>query len=445
MFSAIRDFARVLAWHAPAMLAWFLGGQLVHTYWIQFAGFIGGSSAIGGMLLMPVALMAQLVSYVAMFLVARDALRHYRALVPAAQTPEESRREFVDALLAAMLPFTAFYAAQGFLRRDMAAYDSEAQAEITNQSWNAWALGVDFDSTGRGTDIGLTPLGIGLLVLAFALRTIWDRVDDRLPRWLTPVGVYLEAVWIYLGATIVVDLLGHITGWIDTRVGAVWLADIAAWFAAHLAIVATVWNVVVNLVGQVITVTAQPLAWLVVAGTIYGRAIAPEKLPVRPRGKRLRLARARYRRLPAGVRRRISELFAPLVSKFAPLGNAVTMMFRAGPLLIAGYVVAYALWQYGAAWFRIGVFQAVGPLDPFGPWQHALPLLAIALAAIVETVRVALTAAGYDSVLGRLEPVRLHGDDEVGVDVRVGHAEQIGAAGVLRDDERDERLEDGLR
>ena len=59
MISALQTFGRLLWGNWPTLLAWYLGGQLIHMYWIQLAGWVGGSSALGGLLLMPIALLAQ--------------------------------------------------------------------------------------------------------------------------------------------------------------------------------------------------------------------------------------------------------------------------------------------------------------------------------------------------------------------------------------------------
>lgn len=449
MISALRTFGRVLWGHWPALLAWYLGGQLIHKYWIEFAGWVGGSTAAGGMLLMPVALMAQLVSYVAMFLVVRDGLRNLRAVAPAVLTGAARRAEFLDAIFAAMVPFVAFYAAQGFLRKDMAFYASEAWEETSAQMWRDWGNGTTSDSAGfawdgRGSDLGITPLSVGILIAAYLLRKLWVRYEGRVPKWLAPVGVYLEAVWIYLGATIIFDVLALANGWVQTRVGVIWLEAFGGWFAEHLAVVSVVWGVIVATIGQIVGVTAQPLAWLAVAGTIYGQTLSVEKIALRIRNKRVRLARARYGRLNAGLRRRIADFFAPVVGKFTPLWNAITLMFRAGPLLIAGYVFAYSLWLFGSEWFRIAGYHAFGPHDRNTFWAVWSPFIAIGLAAVTESIRIAITASAYDSALGLLHPVRRDDDGEAVLGEALLQGEAVGPHGIIGDEEGHEGLERGV-
>src|SRR3546814_13520776 len=65
---------RLLAAHWPALMAWFLVGILGRYLAIEFAGFVGASTAIGGFLLLPLASLARLISFVAIFLVLRDGI-----------------------------------------------------------------------------------------------------------------------------------------------------------------------------------------------------------------------------------------------------------------------------------------------------------------------------------------------------------------------------------
>ncbi|MCB8045675.1 hypothetical protein JM654_20580 [Microbacterium oxydans] len=73
-------------------------GVLVHYGVTEIAGFIGASSATLGFLVLPIAILARLVSLVAMFLVLRDGLRNLQEVAPLPESPVERRRTFLSAL-----------------------------------------------------------------------------------------------------------------------------------------------------------------------------------------------------------------------------------------------------------------------------------------------------------------------------------------------------------
>ena len=62
MLPILTTAGRVLWRHWPALMAWYLAGILVHYVITQVAGFIGASSATLGFLVLPIAILARLVS-----------------------------------------------------------------------------------------------------------------------------------------------------------------------------------------------------------------------------------------------------------------------------------------------------------------------------------------------------------------------------------------------
>ena len=74
MIAILSGAGRQLLAHWPAIMAWFLAGTLANWAMIQLAAWVGAYSALGGALLLPLAILARLVSYVAMFLVVRDGM-----------------------------------------------------------------------------------------------------------------------------------------------------------------------------------------------------------------------------------------------------------------------------------------------------------------------------------------------------------------------------------
>jgi hypothetical protein len=54
MPQVLRTFGRILAQHWPALIAWYLGGEALHRLLVQLAGFVGGYTTLGGLLLLPI-------------------------------------------------------------------------------------------------------------------------------------------------------------------------------------------------------------------------------------------------------------------------------------------------------------------------------------------------------------------------------------------------------
>ena len=52
MLTVLARAARLLGAHWPALLAWILGGTLVHFLALKLAAFVGAGSAVGGILLL---------------------------------------------------------------------------------------------------------------------------------------------------------------------------------------------------------------------------------------------------------------------------------------------------------------------------------------------------------------------------------------------------------
>lgn len=402
VLAMLKTTGRLLAAHWPALLAWFLAGVLVRYLVIELAGFVGAYSAVGGLLLMPLAILARLVGFVAMFLTVRDGMARLGAIAPLPPSASERRRAFVDALLAGVLPFFAFYAAWGYLRDDMAAYSARALEVQTEVNGASELLGGEAVARGAGTidQLGFEPVTILLIVVAFAGRWAWNRYRDRLPRLLSLVAVYLEAIWVFLTVMLLSQATGWIGEWVASRQGMVWLADLRAWTAEQLVPIAWVWEGVEWLLGELGGVILLPVAWLTIAGVIYGQAVAAEA-PQLSVGI-LDRARHGWGALPSGVRRRLADIGGELVSRFRPIGRAFVLMWRAGPVLIGGYILLATLLVAGERLLGYGITRAIGPHDLKTFWFVADTAILLVVPLVTEPVRIALVSSAYDAVIGRL-------------------------------------------
>ena len=89
MLSIITRTARLAGAHWPALVAWFLAGWLARYLLIELAAVVGASALLGGLLIMPLAILARLISFVAMFLVLRPGMPHLQRFGDG--TPETRR------------------------------------------------------------------------------------------------------------------------------------------------------------------------------------------------------------------------------------------------------------------------------------------------------------------------------------------------------------------
>ncbi|MBS1673438.1 MAG: hypothetical protein JSS74_05680 [Actinobacteria bacterium] len=400
MGAILRTTGRVLLRYAPQLLAWFLAGWLGNHLALQLAGFVGGWWNIGGLLLLPLAVLARLIGFVAMFLVARDALHELGFIASAPQDARERRVAFFESLLAGILPFYAVYAAYGFLRDDFFEYLRVALQVHTGRIWNGEDVtGEDLSSAGFGIWTWV------IIVVAYALRWAWKRWSGRAPRVFALGAVYLEAVWLFFFVWTLADITRVAGDWVAHRSAMVWFGEVREAVTERIAVLGWIWDGVLWLLGQLGGVLLQPLAWLAVAGVIYGQAIAAERLTLSPRytGNRYVTAAARrVRVLPEWVRTRLGDIWDDLLDRFRPVGRSLLLMWRAGPVVIGSYVLLYtivlAIQGFAPGW----IVSLIGPQDLVGFWQRFQTPIFLLVPMIIEPVRIAIVAAGYDATLGSL-------------------------------------------
>ena len=430
MLSVLVRAGRVWLAHWPALLAWLLGGTLVHFLMLKLASFVGAQNAVGGILLLPVAALALLIAYVAMFLVVRDGMPGLRGLAPLPSDPTERRDAFLSGVLGGILPFVAFYAAWGFIREDVIAYTNDAFEWLTLWGLAAAVGGEDFDRSGTVDDLGINPLTIGLLVIAFAGRWAYKRYGERVPKRFASrrifgfIAVYLEALWVYLAAYLISDMIGVVTSWVATRQGTVWLGDLRAGLTGWLAPVGLFWDAVGWFLGEAGGIILLPLAWLTIAGVIFGQAV--KAAAPRLSGTRFARVRERYGSIPARVRRRISDFWESLVaSRFRPIGAAIVLMWRAGPVLIGGYILLFTLIEFALQWVMVGFSRVIGPQELRAFWFPMWLAIVMIVTVVIEPLRIAVIAATYDATVARLADAENSASDlraDVGDEVIGGQA-----------------------
>lgn len=409
MLTILATTGRVLLRHWPSLLAWFAAGTLGHYLAIQLAGYVGAWSSTWGFVLLPLAILSKLISFVAMFLVIRDGLRNLQAIAPLSENAAERRKTFLETLLASILPFFAIYAAWGFLQDDVTDYATQALEVRTGIAWTQLAEQIEAGDTATDAStlpadavlqLGFNVASVSVIVVAFAGRWAWKKYGARLPKFLSLIAVYLEAVWVCFSLFLISDGIAAVTSWVDDRAAMVWITDLRAWVGSQLTPVAWIWDGVEWLLGEAGGILLQPLAWLAIAGVIYGQAIVAEN--VRLRYRFFARTRQRIGRLPGPVSRWLREFGEQFVGRFRPLGRAIVLMWRAGPVMIATYVFLYTVVIAADALLSLAVTRVLGPNDLASFWQVADSVIFLLVPMILEPIRFVLVAASYDATLGAL-------------------------------------------
>lgn len=394
MLRALGGIGRILAQTWPALLAWYLAGSLVRASVIALAAPIGPESPLAALLLVPIAVLARLVSYIGMFLVLRRALPGYR--VAAAGDLEfhslkDSFADFTRVLQVSIGPFFTLYAVIGLLNEDLLAYGQAA-------------FRYSFGSENGVIDVGDGPLALTVVVVAFTARMLLTIFAKRLPNWLAVPQIYLEATWVFVALTAIGSLFGPIQEWIERRQVVVWWENareflIGLWEPIRLAIEGIDWLTPVAL--QVVLL---PLAWILIASIIYLRSLANVVEDAIPVPKRLT---ERVSRVPKVVREYAHIVTGAWQEVGLPVVFSARVILGAGLRNVAIFLCAYGLLFAAGQWVYRGLYSAVGARDYVFWLNYADPVLSLLISSVLEPIRVVLLAAAFDFCLARWRERRL--------------------------------------
>jgi hypothetical protein len=399
----------------PQLAACYLLGLLVRDATIDLAAWAGWDNKLWASLIMPMAGVARLGSYVAMFLVLRPAL-------PALALTSRPRAGRIDVFSTVIVPFFAIYLAWKLFREDWIAYETRALDYRIGDAMMRAVAG------GPPTELhpGTLPLGsVTWILIATALVVRWglSRLKDRLPTWMVAVRIYVDALWVFLVISFSVNegvtVLTNPTQWIGQRRIMVWFSDIRAELFSHLAPLEAVWNGLMWLLRTTFGGAAVPLMWLAVAGIVYGVGAAADwrgalrrvggrhadDLMTRSEATRTQL-RGRWQRLPKYVRDQSRDHAEGRLGNFKPITDAARVILHAGIPALALYVFGYIVlaWLdrtgsfYGAVLgegylFR-GMASLIGP-HPIEFWRAYNYPLALVSHLIVEPLRICLIASTF--------------------------------------------------
>lgn len=384
MLDTVRTAGRILARTWPTLLAWYLAGWLARYLIIELASTIGVTSTLAAFLVLPLAALARLVSFIAMFLTMRDAMPNYSRLAG------EQRSRFVQAVLASILPFFLFYAAWGFLKDDALDYTRRALEKV---NWFA-----DSVETGEIDTLPFDAVTIGLIALTFAARTAIKRLGTRLPAWTSIVAMYCEAVWVFLSLYLIRDGIAVVTGWMNSRVAVLWWNDFVAGIDATFSWFDPVQQAVGWLLSQLGELILLPLAWLALAGVVFGQALGAATYG---RVRALERVNTRFARLPDWSRRRLADVGTASLGRWKTISDALLLIWRAGAVPMSIYVLAYTVLLAAERWLAYAIGHLSGPHE-LHVWQLVDTPVSLLMTAILQPVLLVLVAAAYDYCLGSI-------------------------------------------
>lgn len=399
-----------LWWHTwPWLAAIYLIGWFLRYWALHLAIHVALiHSDFWGSLILPLAPLARLLTYLAMFLV----IRTVAAGLQRAETDGEQATGVADVVMTAILPFLVIYTAWKLIVEDYYVYITSVGHTLLSD-WK-------FDAARQlqSSDIG-AKLWLAILI-AFTMRQLMTRFRDRLPRWSMIITAYLEVVWLYFAAKASYVVLFGSPRWIRERRIVVWLGTVRDAALSHAAWLTHVWNTTGMVLGSVASVLALALAWLAIASVIYGTPFTPTWAGARrvllgeqagdavgsviDRGRRA--AQPRWQRVPAEVRRRVTEFARSQLGRFGPIADAARLILHGGALPIAFFVLAYTalvLLAPTGAYFdaRVtdgylwrGVALLIGP-HAWPWWQTYDQLIRALIGAVVDPLRISLVAAAF--------------------------------------------------
>jgi hypothetical protein len=393
----------------PWLVAIYLIGWFLRYWALHLAIQIGlAHGDFWGSLILPLAPMIRLLTYLAMFLVIRSVAPGLQGV----ETDGEQAKGVFDVVMTATLPFLVIYTAWKLIVEDYYIYITSVSHTLISD-WKMAAAREVFSSA-------IGPKLWTAILIAFTLRQLLTRFRERLPRWTMIIVAYLEVVWLYLAIKASSVVLFGSPKWIRERRIVVWLGSVRDEVFSHVAWLQQWWNEAGTILGSVVSVVALALAWLAIGSVIYGTPFTPTWAGARrvllgeragaAVGSAIERGRAaahpRWQRLPAEIRRRVVEFARSQLGRFGPIADAWRLILHAGALPIAFFVLAYTalvLLAPSGAYFNQtvtdgylwrGVALLIGPHDwPW--WQTYDQIIRALVGAVVDPLRISLVAAAY--------------------------------------------------
>jgi len=402
MLSIVTGTFRLFAARWPELIAIYLAGWTVRFLLIQFAGFLANINPLLGMLVLPIAVLARLASYVAMFLVLRSAMPNFMTMSEArlAKAGKPPQR-FAQVLSSSILAFFIVFATWNMMHDDIVAYADSSIAQF-----NPFEPGAD--ETATALTAAPTVTTIVIVVVAFFSRYLIKKFSERLPLWTSYLAVYLEAVWVFIAVIAIQRMIGTVVEWLSTREVAVWALDLIEAAKEAFAPLRWILDIGAWLITQGGLLVVLPLAWLALAGIVYSNALALGRASTDEDTGVTAKARARFERVPVSLRKRIVSLTGDLIDRWRPIADSARLIWSAGIVAVALFLCSYAVLDTSSLWLIQGFYLLIGPHEL--AWWHAIDSqIGLVTEALIEPLRLCLIAATYDFCLGIMRNRKQHG------------------------------------
>ncbi len=384
---------RVLVNHWPALVVLYLAGFAARMGSIWLAVRAARISSVLAALVIPLAPLATIVSFVLMLRVAAESLPAFGEQVRSVPRQERWRRNLGVAAMA-LAPFLAVYASQGLMVEDLKRFALDAGAA----EWAAMDRADFSDTNFARAGLATGSLAIGIALVAMVLRKVIAALGlgERTARWALLAG-YLEALWTSsLGYTFTSEK-SALVEWITTRriVAGVyrrWEGVIGFLDGIHQALTAPV-EAVGAIVGSMGGLVVVPVAWLAVGATVYGTSLKEGSvLPTHE------AATERLRRVPHPIRRITAQVTEPVTTPFRSAVAAIGKVASAGVVPMVLFCVVFAV----TGWVRVGVDvlarRVMGPAEQ-GLQAAREPFVTLVDSTIYFVLTIALLSAAVNHIV----------------------------------------------
>ncbi|MFC7404339.1 hypothetical protein [Georgenia alba] len=388
-WDVIADAFRLIGAHWPMLLLLAIVSVVAREYVLQATVLANRTSVALSQLVLALAPLVQLLTVVGMLLTMRSRMPGERVIT-----------SLVVGSAAAMLPFLVIYEHYGYLDEDVLAFGLATFED----------LGETEDITTRLPQ-GTSAVILVTIAVALSLRQVLTRLVRRTPPGhearrsvLRLVGGYCEVVWLVLAAWVVKSFLEGLAGWWRTRSVGV---AVEAWWRSVSIDLPELSGVVTTVLGWFGTVAdaalaafVVPLAWLAVAGIVYGvhaeRVLRARDLRGRAVTDRL-VGRLGDDRADRGLR-----LLTDPERRFGGVVGAGILIARAGWQPVLLFCLAFlAADRSGTLLFELArlIFGARS-IGDF--WALLWPPLDMLETVVVRVLTLALVASAIDSLLRSL-------------------------------------------
>lgn len=387
------DGLKVLWRHWPALLGWFLVGAIARRAFLWLAVWCADVNRTLGVLVLPLAPISTLLSWVMMLRCTAGSLPAFSSL-----TRTSSRREAVKTHLTVaaevLVPFLALYASQGLLRADTRLYIFSNTAD----EWMNKGFGAHFERS----SIGPAWVLAALVVMALVIRKVIAgfELGSKSLGWSALNG-YVEALWMITLGAVLTSRIDWVREWVTSRQVVDQVLDfyhrMIAWAGPIGAVFEQVMTALNTLLSSMSTLVVVPVAWLAIGAAVYGSKIPEGGLPTGERHTQ------RLQRIPSPVRRMVAQGLEPVTTPVKDTASAISRVAAAGIVPMVMFCVVFVLansLMTAVAWLER---LLVGPLDP-SLFNAVVPHFELAQQAVYFVVAMGLLAAAVNTVVSNQRP-----------------------------------------